>query len=88
MIKGLDVQIEREIREFIARDLARDVEHVENGQSLLEAGILDSLGVVTLVSFIERCFGIGVTDDDLLPENFDSIEAIASFVTRRQAERA
>jgi len=57
---------------------------VENGQSLLEAGILDSLGVLSLVSFLESRYEIGVSDDELLPENFDSIEAITAFVRRRQ----
>jgi acyl carrier protein len=82
------VQIEREIREFIRRDLARDVERVDGSQSLLEAGILDSLGVLALVSFIEGRYGIGISDDELLPENFDSIDAIATFVARRREQRA
>jgi acyl carrier protein len=78
------VQIHQEIREFIRKDLARDVEQVDNERSLLEAGILDSLGVLALVSFIEGRYGIGISDDELLPENFDSIDAIATFVARRR----
>ena len=78
------MELEREIREFIRKDLARDVEHVDRGQSLLEAGILDSLGVLALVSFLEGRYGIGISDDDLLPENFDSIDAITTFVARRR----
>jgi acyl carrier protein len=78
------VQIQQEIREFIRRDLSREVEHVDNQRSLLEAGILDSLGVLALVSFIEGHYGIGITDDELLPEHFDSIEAIATFVAAKR----
>jgi acyl carrier protein len=78
------VPIQQEIREFIRKDLARDVEQVDNERSLLEAGILDSLGVLALVSFIEGRYGIGISDDELLPENFDSIDAIATFVARRR----
>jgi acyl carrier protein len=51
--------------------------------SLLESGIVDSLGVLDLVGFIEEEFGIQAEDDDLVPENFDSIEALTRFVTDR-----
>ena len=52
--------------------------------SLLESGIVDSLGVLDLVGFIEEEFGIQAEDDDLVPENFDSIEALTRFVTDRR----
>jgi acyl carrier protein len=47
---------------------------------LLEAGIVDSIGVLEIVAFIEQNFAIAVADDDLLPENFGSITCIARFV--------
>lgn len=78
------MEIHQEIREFISRDLSREVERVGNERSLLEAGILDSLGVLALVSFIEGRYGIGVSDDELLPEHFDSIDAIATFVAAKR----
>ena len=56
--------------------------------SLLEAGIVDSTGAMELVSFLESEFGIRMDDRDLVPENLDSIAAMAAFVTRRQAEEA
>ena len=52
--------------------------------SLLESGIVDSLGVLDLVGFIEEQFGIEAQDDDLVPENFDSIDALTRFVTERR----
>jgi len=78
------VQIQQEIRDFIGRDMSRNVAQVQNGDSLLETGILDSLGVLALVSFIENRYAVAISDDELLPENFDSIDAIASFVSRRR----
>ena len=51
--------------------------------SLLETGILDSMGVLELVEFIEGEFRISVTDEDLLPDNFQSIERIAAFVQQK-----
>ena len=78
------MQIEDEVRKFITVELARDAGPVQNHESLLEAGVLDSLGVLSLVSFIERRYGIAVTEDEMMPENFDSIEAIAGFIERRR----
>lgn len=50
--------------------------------SLIDAGAIDSTGVVELVSFLEERFGIEVQDRDLVPENLDSIGRIARFVGR------
>jgi acyl carrier protein len=52
--------------------------------SLLESGIVDSLGVLDLVGFIEEQFGIEAQDEDLVPENFDSIDALTRFVKERR----
>lgn len=48
--------------------------------SLLDAQLIDSLGILELVQFLEETFAMEVTDDDLSPENFDSIGALARFV--------
>lgn len=47
---------------------------------LLENGILDSLGVLDLVAYLEREFGIDVGDEDLLPENFETLGRLTAFV--------
>jgi len=47
---------------------------------LLQSGIVDSLGILELVAFIEQEFGISVSDDELLPENFQTLQALTSFV--------
>jgi len=52
--------------------------------SLLDSGIVDSLGVLDLVGFIEEQFGIEAQDEDLVPENFDSIDALTRFVKERR----
>ena len=51
--------------------------------SLLERGIIDSMGVMELVSFIESEFGVTVGDDDVTEENIGSLRAIGNFVTSR-----
>jgi acyl carrier protein len=78
------LQIEREVREFISKELARELDTIRDDESLLEAGVIDSVGVLSLVSFIEHRYRIAVTDDEMMPENFDSIEAIAGFIARRR----
>jgi acyl carrier protein len=57
---------------------------LRDDDSLLESGIIDSLGVLDLVTFIEEEFKITVADDDLTPENFQNIERIMAFVGRKQ----
>lgn len=47
---------------------------------LLESGLLDSLGILDVVAFVEGRFGIRLSDDDLVPENFQSIEKLAAFL--------
>jgi len=53
---------------------------LKSDESLFQNGLVDSLGVVEVVTFLEREFQITVTDEDLLPENFQSIECIRDFV--------
>jgi acyl carrier protein len=73
--------LETQIREFIIRKFpsarSRELTRME---ALLENGIIDSLGVLDLVSFMEETFAITVTDEELLPENFQTIERLAKFV--------
>lgn len=60
---------------------------VKDADELLESGIVDSLGVLDLVAFLESEFGFQVSDDELLPQNFRSIESMVRFAEQRQAEK-
>ena len=53
---------------------------LKDKDQLLESGVLDSLGVLDLVSFVEQEFAITVSDEELVPENFQTIERLTSFV--------
>lgn len=77
------------IRSFILEKfpLARK-SGLKNGDKLLEEGILDSLGILDLVSFLESEFSIQMSDDELLPENFQSIDCIAAFVQSKTKGRS
>ena len=79
------VNVEATVREFLKSELGKDVPHVGPNDSLLESGTLDSVGVMQLVAFLETTYRIKVEDDDLMPENFDTLAAVSAFVQRRQA---
>ena len=79
------MSVETTVRDFLTRELGKDVAGIGNDESLLESGTIDSVGVMRLVAFLEQRYAITVDDDDLMPENFDTIGAIASFIERRQA---
>jgi acyl carrier protein len=62
--------------------MRRDVQ-LAASDSLLGRGIIDSMGVMELVQFIEESFGVRVDDEDITEENLGSLDAIASFVTSK-----
>ena len=75
-------QIETTIRQFIADNfLFRDDRTaLDDDESLLDAGLIDSTGVLELVGFLESQFSIQLSDEDIVPANLDSVRAIVSFV--------
>jgi acyl carrier protein len=54
--------------------------------SFLELGIIDSTGVLELVTFLEQSFGLKVKDAELLPENLDTINAVAAYIRRKNGD--
>jgi acyl carrier protein len=74
--------MEEQIRRFLATSFF--VDDIAVDASFLDTGTIDSTGVLELVTFIEDEFAIDVLDDDLRPENLDSIERIVSFIERKQ----
>ena len=81
--------MEAVINDFISRELVQDgaVLPLGNATSLLETGILDSLSLLRLVVYIQERFGIPVDDVDLVPENFDSVDAICAYLRSRDGGR-
>ncbi len=60
-----------------------DEDELQDESSFLELGILDSTGIIELLTFVECEFNIAVPDEDILPENLDSIWCISNYVYRR-----
>ena len=54
--------------------------------SLLNSGIIDSLGTLEVVQFLEQEFGVQVTDEEMVADHFESISAIAQFVTSKHCQ--
>jgi acyl carrier protein len=83
------IEVEALINEYISRELVQDASLLPLGNTtpLLETGIVDSLGLLRLVVFIQQQFGITVDDVDLVPENFDSVEAISAYLRSRDGGR-
>jgi acyl carrier protein len=76
------------IRRFLTdRAWLRDEDRVLESDSLLEKGVIDSMAMVELISFIEETYNIRIQDEELMPENFDSLAAIAAFIVSKRNGR-
>ncbi|MBN2296549.1 MAG: acyl carrier protein [Pirellulales bacterium] len=77
------------LREFIKETFLFGQEITfSDDDSFLEMGIIDSTGVLELVMFLESNFGVSVADDELVPENLDSINNIVSFIEGKHSPSA
>jgi len=82
------MHILNELEAFLMNELLLDSDL--NGKSLtaeedlISNGILDSMGILRLTSFIEEKFGIKVTDEDINPENFRTINCLKEFIESKQ----
>jgi acyl carrier protein len=72
------------IRSFICANFIVSEGAFGDGDSMLEKEIMDSTGILELVAYLEREFGIQVADDEIVPGNLDSIDAITAFLERKR----
>ncbi len=79
---------EDKIRKFILENylFTDDQSELNNDDSFLDQGILDSTGILEIIFFIEDEFGIKIKDDEMVPENLDSVNRIVAFIERKQQE--
>ncbi len=75
----------QQVRNFIFENFLFDAdeEDLKNDASFLDQGIIDSTGVLELVEWLEDTFDITVDDDELIPENLDSVNQLAQFIARK-----
>lgn len=73
------------IKKFISENFlfGKEPEGLTDDDSFLEKGIIDSTGVLELVAFIEETFRIKVADDELIPENLDSVNHLMNYISAK-----
>lgn len=76
------MNVREELEKFILNELAvdQDRQSIEPDEDLIMQGIIDSMGVIKLSTFMEEKFGIKISDMDMVPENFQNIESLTKFV--------
>jgi acyl carrier protein len=77
--------VERDVTKFIVDNFlfGNAAEAPAPATSFMETGLIDSTGVLELVAFIEEKYGLKVADDELVPENLDSVSNLAGFVVKK-----
>ena len=70
------------IKSFIVGRLAKKNEHMDIGydDNLIVSGIVDSLGIIQLIDYLERTFSIRIKDEDMVPENFETVDCIDHYL--------
>jgi acyl carrier protein len=79
------VNISAQVRELIRDNFLfrQGVDNLPDTDSLIETGVIDSAGVLTLVVVLEEKFGITVHDDEVTPENLDGIAKLTAYIERK-----
>ena len=72
----------KEVREYIVENFLIDEgeETIGDEDSFLESGLIDSTGILEVITYLEEHYGIKVADDEMTPENLDSLANVATFV--------
>jgi len=81
------MSVEQKIRDYILDNylFTDDQSALSNEDSFLNKGIIDSTGIMEVIFFLEEEFGIQVDDEEMVPENLDSVKNIVSYIERKQA---
>ena len=81
----MQVVIEPIVRQFVADNFLfrESADSLDENESLIAGGVIDSTGILELVSFLEQEFEIEIADEELVPDNLDSIARIRAFVSRK-----
>ena len=79
------MSLQEDIRNFVVDNfLFGDAGSLDNDSSFIKGGIVDSTGILQLVAFIQERYNLEVEDDELVPENLDSVNRAAAYVERKK----
>ncbi|MGD8560669.1 MAG: acyl carrier protein [Gammaproteobacteria bacterium] len=81
------MSVEQQVRDYILENylFTDDQSALSNEDSFLDKGIIDSTGIMEVIFFLEEEFGIQVDDEEMVPENLDSVKNIVAYIGRKQA---
>lgn len=77
------IDIKDKIRDYIIKSTFDDVKKIKDDTLIFEEGVLDSMGLLFLIEFLGENFGVTVSDEELNPKNFESINNIVVFVNNK-----
>jgi acyl carrier protein len=82
----VNVSIEQSVRDFIVRELLYEEEAatLDDDESLFARRAIDSIGLLRIVSFLEETYAVQIIDEELIPENMETIRSIATLVRSKQ----
>ncbi len=75
--------IKEKIRKYIVEETYSSSDQVKDESKIFEEGLFDSMGFILLISFIEEAFSIKAKDSELVETNFESLNAMADYITRK-----
>jgi len=78
------IETKNKIRDYILESTFDDVENITDETLIFEQGVLDSMGLLFLIEFLKEEFGVSTNDDELVVENFESINNIVTFIESKQ----
>jgi acyl carrier protein len=84
------MELEKHIRKYVTENLLyvdEDFKY-DNDTSFINEGLIDSMGVMELVTFVQSEFDITVEQQEVTPDNFDSVNKLVAFIRRKQAVKA
>ena len=82
--KHEDTHLKNRLRQFILESFwVPDAQAVTDGTSLLDSGVVDSTGIQEIIGFLQDEFGIEVLDEEIVPDNLDSVQRIADYLARK-----
>ena len=79
------MEIKNSLKQFIISDLVVDTacSDINETESLIDNGILDSIGLIKFLTFIEDTFSIKISDNEFLPENFETLSSISNLIDKK-----
>lgn len=82
-----NTEIKQKIKPFLLANFlfTQDSSAISDGDSLIGGGIVDSTGILELIEFIEESYGLRIAAEEMIPANFDSLDAISIFVRSKLA---